>query len=261
MLSTSVSLLLSALNNKQFDLLQYGCVWKILLFLWDSSDESLNEAKKLCVNLMTPLIDAVLTSDEESVYSIISVVTEASQQLSIHSPFIGMIFLQVFCQLIRRENTSSVLLFKFYRTILCLLPEQSFKTVHPNYDSFLLLHQMSMEEGSGKLVRLVDLWANEYEKLISYVESDGGELEMILLSHITKLHNQLLSSQLWFSLLKRVQADNPQIMIEFIILLSELLRLFGISTVLIFIFLSLVTAIILEFIEYRCIDVNSVSSV
>lgn len=238
MLSTSVSLVLNALNNKQFDLLQCGSVWKILLFLWDSSDGNLNAAKKMCVNLMNPLINAILISDEETVYSIISVVSEASHQLSIHSPFIGMVFLQVFCQLIRRENTSGVLLFKFYRTILSLLPQQSFKTVHPNYDSFLLLHQMSVEEGSGKLVKLVGLWTDEYEKLISYVESDDGELNMILLSHINRIHNQLLSSQLWFSLLKRVQPDNPQIMIEFISLLSELLRLFGVSTVLNIIFLS-----------------------
>lgn len=238
LLLTSFQLLVYHLQEGHcIDIVKYGSFWHSLFILWNAANEtSIIQMKRSVISLLPTLSNYINSVNECELHVIVNAVWDSEKNPSTSlSPcaFISILFQQLFIHLLKQNTCSSELLFQVYRLLLHLLPHHVFKTVQPNCDSLLFMHQLRLDDGvCNHLQYLVHHWNCEYEKLIA-IDEEWDEVNTELYVQRELLHKQIVSNPMWLLFLNRIdrEKENPQCMKQFILLLSELLSQYGVSTV------------------------------
>lgn len=210
-------------SEEIISVLQDCSTWNILLFIEQnpSQDKEFVEAKQVLLTVIQQFIEILSTQSKIIIHSILQTIENITENTNQSSIAISHLIQGLF---MKQHILSSNSLFLGYHLLLHFLPHQVFITNQPNYDSVVFLHQLSEDPSipSNHLSLLVNQWNEAYTKVTQIQQTQENEYDS----------NSFFSNSFWLSFLQHIQ--NDQDMDSFILLLSEFLTQFGISTVLFF---------------------------
>ena len=202
--------------------LQDCSTWNILLFIEQNpnQDKEYVESKQVLLNVIQHFIEILSTQSRFIIHSILQTIEKVAENMNQPSIAICHLIQGLFMKHILSSNS----IFLGYNLLLHFLPHQVFITNQPSYDSVVFLHQLSEDPSipSNHLSLLVNQWNEAYTKVTQIQQTQENEYDS----------NSFFSNSFWLSFLQHIQ--NDQDMDSFILLLSEFLTQFGISTVFFF---------------------------
>ena len=229
------------IGNQLFKYLQDKEVWIFVLLLWDDRYTSsafmnvVEECRNQCLSQLSLIQQQFTNISKDSALSLFDTIVCAFDETPIQSVFVGILLGEVFIHQIHNLLLSTERFFRVFRVILHLLPVNCFLTNQYNYSTLVYLSSFLLEGSKHTLfLRLIHLWMNEYERLTEdNVENDSTNHTPTTVERKVGFFKQILSPKWWVLILKSIEKnkENDDCLYQFILLLSELLRLFGVSTV------------------------------
>lgn len=202
-------------------LLQDGYFWRVILFLEQSSIQNHNhvESKQLLNRIIQQLTKVITHQPDEIILSILRTIEYVSESITSSSSVISRILQGLN---VNHHSLSSQSVLLVYHLLLHFLPQEMFISVQPNYDSVVFRHQLSAELllPANHLSLLVNQWNETYTSITQIPKSSWNEAYDDSFFTLEFEKNELLQS---------IQDDDA--LSSFILLLSEVLTQFGVSTV------------------------------